>query len=434
MNKNPRLLILVIVAFLLFGCATAGLTATDANSAATQSVAPAMANLLVCQDETCLEEGITFNYLIVTRPMFIGSLTDFVQWKTNNGFTVGLATVEWLDASFSGENMAERMKAGMHTLRRDHGVVFALLVGDTQTSETDYSVDQVLDSYNLEDDWNVPIGYYRRGDFDPPSEVLTSDIYFVEDMDWDPQNTGLNPRPTLPGYADMVDASLYVGRWPVRTVEEVAVITAKTLQVQPVSEIFFSLEKALYDSTIGMCPEIPPPADMNGFCYSSDEPTIRLLFNENAPWIETKILFNDTFSAEEAELQKPLWFENTGVIVESYHGYFQGIAALYHEDGSWYLASEYAFQHIFPLLVTQSCQVNLWNMGEEDTFSEAMLKLPTGPASVFMPTNSYYFFQAILDGQSVGEANWRAGFVFINWSNPQGLIGDPSIQAFISPP
>src|SRR5437762_2222796 len=73
-----------------------------------QSIVPLDA---VCFNQQCPKSS--FNYLIVTRPAFLGSLNNFVTWKTSNGFRVGIVTVEWLNTTFIGRHMAERMKTGM---------------------------------------------------------------------------------------------------------------------------------------------------------------------------------------------------------------------------------------------------------------------------------------------------------------------------------
>jgi hypothetical protein len=86
------------------------------------------------------------------------------------------------------------MKAGMQDLHRRTHLRYVLLVGDTVVYPSDnwaYSASALLNSYDLSDPFNVPTGFYRRVNTDPPGEVLASDAYFVEDRDWDVDNTGL---------------------------------------------------------------------------------------------------------------------------------------------------------------------------------------------------------------------------------------------------
>jgi hypothetical protein len=196
--------------------------------------------MLVCRDETCLQEGMVMDYLVVTRPLFEAALIPFINWKTEQGFHVGLATVDWLDSAYLRRHLAEKMKAGMHDMRKRTGVVYVLLVGDTAIPTEDFRVEAVLYSYKLTTKYNVPTGFYRKTNDDLPGEVLPSDAYFVEDRDWDPENTGLNPRPDdMESGEGTLQADLYLGRWSVRKPVDIAPIFEKTKQAGIAAQIFF---------------------------------------------------------------------------------------------------------------------------------------------------------------------------------------------------
>jgi len=85
-------------------------------------------SLVICQDETCMEDGLSLSYLVVTRPLFINALTPFINWKSEQGYRVGLVTVDWLSQHFPARHLAESMKTGMHTLRQQTGVQYVLLL------------------------------------------------------------------------------------------------------------------------------------------------------------------------------------------------------------------------------------------------------------------------------------------------------------------
>ncbi len=194
------------------------------------------------------------DYLIVTRPLFEAALIPFINWKAEQGFQVGLATVDWLDSTYPGRHLAEKMKTGMHDLRKRTGVIYVLLVGDTAIPADDFRVEFVLYSYKLSTKYNVPTGFYRRVDADPPGEVLPSDAYFVEDRDWDPENTGLNPRPDdMESGEGTLQADLYLGRWSVRKPEDIAPIFEKTKQAGLVTQIFFSADQTIYNGETTNC-------------------------------------------------------------------------------------------------------------------------------------------------------------------------------------
>jgi hypothetical protein len=219
-----------------------------ASTATTTTTAAPPRRAQICTDAECLATE-RIDYLIVTRPVFVDALQDFIAWKTENGYSVGVVSVDWLDVAFEGDHLAERMKAGMHQIRRSSapsGTMYALLVGDTVIDLDDFAVGAVLDSYDLTIPWNTPTGFYRRLDNDPAGEVLPSDAYFVEDKDWDLLGTGLNDVGGEYGQGSMVP-SIYLGRWSVRNPDDLAAIVAKTMQVSPTSELLATID----DSNLG---------------------------------------------------------------------------------------------------------------------------------------------------------------------------------------
>lgn len=383
---------------------------------------------LVCRNESCQEPGFMFDYLIVTRPLFEDALTPFIAWKTSKGYRVGLITVEWIDASFPGRHLAERIKTGLHTLRRQDGVVYVLLVGDTTISEKRFDIELVMESYTLRLPWNVPTGFYRRIALDPPGEVLPSDSYFVEDRDWDPQNTGLNPVPDQKVGEGTLDATLFIGRWPVRLPQDLAPIIAKTIAAAPVSNILFTSDNSLDADGQRSCPVYPPAPNNRFFCYLDTFATARTLFYEgNAPWLQTDTLFIDT--AKPGAVQGLLEKLNTanGVVFASYHG---GLDCWLLAADHCYRANEIKFSNIFPLLEIESCNVFSFYARSGDSFAEQLLKSPTGPAVLTISPASVPFLEVLRNGETIGKALWRSGATYVYWPNPMELLGDPSLVAF----
>ena len=150
-----RAVAMAMACMLLVGCSGGGAapagtnpTPTTAETTTTPSTAPPatapIIDSLVCRDADCA--ATTFDYLIVTRPMFVDALQPFAAWKTADGHRVGLVTVDWLDASETGEHLAERMKTGLQSLARTSGVRWVLLVGDTAMAAWDFSIGNVMGS------------------------------------------------------------------------------------------------------------------------------------------------------------------------------------------------------------------------------------------------------------------------------------------------
>jgi hypothetical protein len=383
---------------------------------------------LVCNNETCLADGLQFDYLIVTRPKFIEALSRFVAWKTGNGFHVGLVTVEWLEATYSGRHLAEKMKTGMHDLRKRAGVIYVLLVGDTEMTIDDFSIRNVLASYDLSKDFNVPTGFYRRVDSDPPEDVLPSDAYFVEDRDWDPNNTGLNPRPDNMVTGDgTLQADLYLGRWPVREPEEIAFIFEKTRQAGLATQIFFSADLSLSDGVNTSCNGLPPSEYDKMTCYLDTMITARnWYFEANAPDLSTDSMFVNLYDPGQAAAFFEKFMANQGVAVAEFHGSY----TCWQIKHDCTLAEEIRFEHIFPLLEIEACSVSAFYVGSERTITESFSLAPTGPAVVTEAPNPVLFLRELRDGKPVGEAFWSTASTYLYWPNPILLMGDPSLVIF----
>jgi hypothetical protein len=385
----------------------------------------------ICTDHACMS-GVQFNYLIVTRPLFIDALTPFINWKAEQGFRVGVVTVDWLDQTFEGRHMAERMKTGMHTLRKNAGVVYVLLVGDTAITAWKFNVRDVLASYRLETDWNVPTGFYRRLKEDPARDVLPSDAYFVEDKDWDPNNTGLNPIGNQAIGEGTFDASLYLGRWPVREPAQIEAIFHKTRSAMPAAKVYFSADNTLSDYNKTFCRSDPPFPGEEFSCYIDlMETTREAFFEENAPWLLTESQFTDVTQGDQVRAFKEKFFNYEGVVFFSYHGYHDCWAL----DGVNCFGMEtLKFEAVFPLLVTQSCLISTFYFSGEPSLSEQLILNVTGPAVILEPPNPYMFAKYLRDGASVGEAAWKSASTYVYFPNPISLLGDPSLIALQPPP
>lgn len=371
-----------------------------------------------------MADGQVLSYLIVTRPIFLEALIPFVNWKSGVGYRVGVVTVEWLAQRFPARHLAESMKTGMHTLRLRTGVQYVLLVGDTEIESGNFDISAVQASYSLTSPWNVPTGFNRYKN-DPPGEVLPGDAYFVEDRDWDPDNTGLN---VVPGQDEnglgYLDATLYLGRWSVRTPEEIGPIFAKTQRFSPTNKIFFTRMDEGYifplEEVLRSCPELPFP---EWYCYEYEYARQRL-YEQNAPWLVTESLVVDVNDAQQGSHLKERLSGFDGVILESYHGSYTFIEM----PNSEVLAS-----HDYRMLVTISCYVAAFYSGSTDTFAESILKGSSGPAIVAQPLNDYLFLKNLRDGQSVGQAFWRSENLLYTIGGVALLLGDPSLQVMPHP-
>jgi hypothetical protein len=390
----------------------------------------------VCRDAACLETPLDF--LIVTRPFFEAALQPFIDWKSDNGYRIGLVSVEWLDQTFAGRHMAERMKTGMHTLRRGSSsaeALYVLLVGDTEIEMENFHITAVQASFDLSHPWNVPTGFYRRISNDPADEVLPSDAYFVEDRDWDPDNTGLNPVPDQEWGQGTFDATLYLGRWSVRDPVQVANIIAKTMAHAPAQKVLFA-ESAEFDDELSKTICTWPPDSYWGerayaSCYNNSYEMRTRLFEGNSPWLKTESLYVEIANPSEVAAFYDKLLNYDGVVYTLFHGYYYCLAM---EANLCVGIETLKFNTLLPFYEPAGCYVSAVYSGREDTLTESLHNAATGPAIVSTAGhNEYGYYENLRLGQPVGQAFWRAGAVYTYWLNPILLQGDPSLQVFVGP-
>jgi hypothetical protein len=446
-NKHTALLLLLV--FTLSACAAPAappteppITATATfpastytptqTSLPTPTSTPEVTASPMCVDETCLTDGLQLEFLIVTRPMFVEALQPFIDWKSQNGFRVGLVTVEWLDAGFEGRDMAERMKTGMHFLRRRTGFQYALLVGDTvvyPSNDYETPVANFLASYTLAIAYNVPTGFYRRLNEDPATNVLPSDAYFVEDRDWDPEDTGVNPRPDNMETGDgTLHANLYLGRWPARTLTDLGVVIQKTITMTPADSLFVAGDESTYGTT--WCSFWPPTVGYHMACYQN----VPLLWQEPisadpGPYVTTERMMVDLNDPAQASALMDRILSNEDVMALGLHGNLECLGVVPNDCLS---AARFQFQNNFPLLDIQACVVGNYSHPTR-SFAESLLFAPKGPAILSAAPVPMLFLREVRDGSTVGKAYWGTASAWIYWPNPLFLLGDPSLPVMVPP-
>lgn len=429
-----RRAVIAVAALLVVGCSDGGgaplgnVTTTTATSTTTTSTtsttAAPIVDSLVCRDADCATTS--FDYLIVTRPMLVDALQLFAAWKTADGHRIGVVTVEWLDASQVGDHTAERMKAGMQSLAHTSGVRWVLLVGDTAMAAWDFSIANVMGSLALDEPWNVPTGWYRRVANDPAGQVLPSDAFFVEDRDWDVDGDRLNMRAQNRDTGEgTLSATIYLGRWPARTTDDVAALTSKTMAAVPADDILFTADSTLANGVTSDCKGWPPKRFQEFFCYLDTMVSARTQFFEgNAPHLSTELRIVDLADASAADAGLEGLLSVDGVAVVSFHGNYNCWGFL---PGDCVSPDRLQFEHVFPLLEAEACLIGEFYFSDGQAVSEQLLLSPTGPAVFTQAPNPVLFLEAIRNGTPVGEAFWTTAASYVYYPNPIRLLGDPSL-------
>lgn len=385
----------------------------------------------VCSNEDCKNEN-TVDYLIISRPLFEDALQPFVKWKSDNGFKIGFVTVDYVDANYSGHNVAEKIKKliGEYSSHVD----YFLFVGDTEVwklnSEFKWQVDTDSDilenldgAYDLDKEWNVPSGYVVLGEQDGEKSMMLSDLYYADLDNWDDDGDGIiDVQP----FSEIFSFETMVGRWPVRTPEELENVISKTMDVKVSNMMdFWGSEewRELYNQE-----------DIDEYCINVSanfldqgsitiECVMHLIFeyDSNISFTMNYVPLEDISAGN---ISFADYFLNTeSPIFANFHGSLFGIDGLTVNDVD-------KFTSIIPLYVPQSCSMVHYYLQSADALSEALLKAEKGPATLAVPPNEYFFFKQLVQGKTIGEAfypkeqKWRLN----RWYSM--LFGDPSLKIF----
>jgi peptidase C25-like protein len=326
-----------------------------------------------------------------------------------------------------------------------------------------------LQEFTLSRDWEVPTSYFPiYGIAQPPgsdlSDFAVNDLPYASPVNFltgepslgNPQHTQ-NPYqdpsvdPLVGGETFGIPITVFVARMPVRTVEDLVNILHKTMTVQQIQSLSIFNgddfdDKKSYEDQKKVCREFLPPDGLQKPDSIQKRDCIERLagyFLFDKPFLNTVLYI--TTNSHEAQEHKTLLLTTppNRMLNITYHGDLQGIYwRQVKPDGSdsdsdskvlgWEDAKN--FSSIFPMYVSYSCAVSAFFYNHyEPTFSEALMRSPTGPAVFSEPLNDYFFYDALSKGKTIGEAQYAgADFAFYG-PNPHKFFGDPTLVLYRPP-
>ncbi len=373
--------------------------------------------LAVSADGISVYASESQGFLIVTRDMFVDSLGEFIQWKTERGFEVHVVTAEWIQDNVAGEDLRIKIRNCIRDYYYTQDVKYAMLIGDSVDVSAEFNETQPVPV--LSEDWNLPAGYYW---WDSLGGAQYTTLYYADLTD------KVNYVENEFFYTG--DFSIYVGVVPVRTTSELQTVLAKTMLVPYYTypNITYVNSEDLYNTAV-----------QDKFDY------IETLAGSS---VSTDFYVYGT-DASSQEIGEKL-FERRGALFELGHGTY----------GSWFTIGSTVitngnasdFQFINPLFVVQSCMSYLYHLNVSSMFGspytecidEAFLKAQKGPAVIIteepwgntpqgqvMSDQELGFWEDLLGGKTVGEA--FVGHCGGAWQNPIDLFGDPSLVVIGEP-
>ncbi len=160
--------------------------------------------------------------LIITRPMFLGVLNDYVELRKKQGFNVIVKTVEDIvNSGVSGRDIPEKIRNYIYSLytQTNGGLKYLLIIGDVCG---DIGYPNGPDDIGDLQSWEVPTRYFYNpdgtGQYSHTGYYTPSDWYYAAlDTNWDGDGDGVYGED---GDGEDWAPELPVGRLPFRTVDE----------------------------------------------------------------------------------------------------------------------------------------------------------------------------------------------------------------------
>jgi len=186
--------------------------------------------------------------LVLTREKFRDAMGDYLEKKRGEGYDARLATLEEIPQD--GRDAPESIRDYLRREKEENGLDYLLIVGDADPG--DY-LDGVI-NHAIDKDWEIPMRHvsvegkpYSEG----PAEledyshdtIFPTDQYYVSlDGTWDANGNGIYGEAGAMEDEFGLRADVSVGRFPVRTVEELQVVldsnSAWEVRERPVHSVF----------------------------------------------------------------------------------------------------------------------------------------------------------------------------------------------------
>jgi hypothetical protein len=415
-----------------------------------------------CYNEDCETENPS--YVIITRPIFVTAIQDFVDWKRGHGFNVGVLTVEYINTIQNENNPAKNIRETIKDFAQNHNTKYFVLIGDTKitTNNLNFGNQDPNVMYDMTAEWNVPSGYYCRYDLyqtnpDYAECIEVTDLYYADfdDSAWAENadgyimrgiysngywHNGTNFIKYQPNYQTgefltidprILDFETIVARIPIRTPEEFDNVFNKMQNYSLTSAYDFLGFHSLTDiqsSYQQVCVHqgISDEEFASKVSNCAGSYPIKRLIDNKFGFHMTYQCIDDSDPAQ-MDIAENLILNGQNILGPLFHGW-------YYQMDPITLNNIDQFVYIFPAWISHSCRIGAFSHRDSDTISEALFKAEKGPAFFISSTNKYFFFKDSLEGKTVGEAFYNVGEVITRYtsvSNP--LFGDPSLKIFKSP-
>jgi len=163
------------------------------------------------------------SYVIITNEALAAGFEEIAVWKTRKGTPAVVRTVEWINAHYTGADLAERVRSFIKDAYQNWGSLYFLLGGDSQVVPLRFA-------------WHSHFGHFQLVSAIPKGAFIPADMYYAcldgnwnadgdatyGEGNWDRENDGSFVKKADDANIDDVDRlpEVYVGRMPVEDMVE----------------------------------------------------------------------------------------------------------------------------------------------------------------------------------------------------------------------
>jgi len=162
----------------------------------------------VSEAQVALQASSSLDAIIITSSDLEPAAVKLAQWKNTTGITTRVFTVEWINSSFTGKDLPEKIRNFINYTKNTYGITYVIILGD----------DQVVPARRA---------YIPEGDPDNPNDLIETDLYYADlQGTWDTDNDGNygEVEDNIDGVPDVI-----VGRLPAKTLDEANILVDKIM-------------------------------------------------------------------------------------------------------------------------------------------------------------------------------------------------------------
>ena len=294
-----------------------------------------------------------FEYVIITVDALTASFAPLIEWKTEKGVPATCVTREWIEATYSGANSHEMIKAFIIDAYQTWGTVWVLLGGDTDL---------------------IPgrIAYAMDSEMGIVGNNIRADLFYADlDNFWN--DNGVIPYGEIDDNIDMYP-DVYVGRAPANSAADALIFVDKILLYEKNPPADYALKMLMAGEVFWTNP------------FTDSGITLNMIDDECIPPRFDPILkLYQTLGNESAETVLAAMSEGQNFILHDGHCHYYVMGA---GTGSIYIPNADTLSNYPRNFILNS--VGCWPAAmEQDCIAEHFMNNPNGGCVAFIGNSRY---------------------------------------------